>query len=74
MILAGFAEAQKTGSVDHTLTPEWKGWAKQKGGGGGGNLCFSDRDNCHSNMKFWLILCFEQVEGFFESLLRKKLT
>lgn len=36
MILAGFAEAQKTGSVDHTLTPEWKGWAKQKGGGGGG--------------------------------------
>lgn len=39
--------------------------------GRGNHLCFSDRDDCHSNMKFWVILYFEQVDKLFEYLVRK---
>ena len=37
-----------------------------------GEKSFSARGNCHSNMKFWFISCFEQVDRFFKALQRKR--
>lgn len=39
---------------------------------GRGGKSFSVRGNCPSNMKFWLISCFEQVDRFFKAQQRLK--
>lgn len=39
---------------------------------GRGEKSFSVRGNCPSNMKFWLISCFEQVDRFFKAQQRLK--